>query len=136
MNISNQYSYFESFPPLYLNVYGFSIDSMGIIFTSLLIACAIGAGIFVVIQFLIYEPYTIKNGIGVPEHRLVPGLYASAIAPFGILIFGWTAKFNIHWIVPTIGIVIFQSAVFIVSSPPPFIYQPIRDRYMAVRPQI
>ncbi|GAM42177.1 hypothetical protein TCE0_043f15910 [Talaromyces pinophilus] len=116
LNYSIIYSYFESFPRVYLNVYGFSIDSMGIIFTSLLIACAIGAGIFVAIQFLIYEPYTIKNGIGVPEHRLVPGIYASAIAPVGILIFGWTAKAHIHWIVPTIGIVIFQSAVFIIGS--------------------
>lgn len=69
------------------------------------------------LQFLIYEPYTIKKGIGALEHRLVPGIYASAIAPVGILIFGWTAKADIHWIVPTIGIVIFQSAVFIVSSP-------------------
>lgn len=80
-------------------------------------ACVIGAGIFVVIQFLVDEPYTLKNGIGVPEHRLIPGIYASAVAAIGILLFGWTSRTGIHWIVPTIGITIYQASGFIVNNP-------------------
>ncbi|KAK2596116.1 hypothetical protein QQS21_006463 [Conoideocrella luteorostrata] len=116
LNYSIIYSYFESFPRVYLNDYGFSINSMGVVFTSLLIACAVGVVIMVALQYFVYESYTTKYGIGVPEYRLVPGIYAAAVAPIGIFMFGWTARPDIHWIAPTIGIMIYQCAGFIVSA--------------------
>lgn len=70
-----------------------------------------------IVQFLVDEPYTLKNGIGIPEHRLIPGIYAAAVAPFGIVLFAWTARTDIHWIVPTIGITIYQACGFIVNTP-------------------
>jgi DHA1 family multidrug resistance protein-like MFS transporter len=38
-----KYSFFESFPIVYMGIYGFSIGLMGIVFISLIAACAIGA---------------------------------------------------------------------------------------------
>jgi hypothetical protein len=114
----SKYSFFESFPIVYIGTYGFSIGLMGVIFVSLIIACAIGAATYLLLVWFIYEPYTMKAGIGVPEHRLLPGVFAAALAPCGLFIFAWTARKDIHWIVPTIGIVIFSACVFVVSPPP------------------
>ncbi|KAH3938566.1 hypothetical protein HBI24_227890 [Parastagonospora nodorum] len=41
-----------------------------------------------------------------PEHRIpltIPGLF---IAPIGLLLYGWSAQFHVHWVVVDIGIVI------------------------------
>ncbi|RYP69055.1 hypothetical protein DL769_005373 [Monosporascus sp. CRB-8-3] len=125
------YSYFEAFPLVYQEIYGFSIGIMGVVFVSLLIACFIGAATYLTLHYMVYEPYTIKNGIGMPEVRLVPGLYAGAAAPIGILIFAWTAKDNIHWIVPIIGVMVYSSSQFIIGCVI-FIYLPTSyPRYAA-----
>ncbi|KAG6354279.1 hypothetical protein INS49_004884 [Diaporthe citri] len=68
------------------------------------------------IYWFIYEPYTLKHGIGVPETRLVPGIYAAAAAPTGVFIFAWTARPEIHWMVPTIGVVIYSVAQLILLN--------------------
>lgn len=111
-----QYSYFESFPLVYMGIYNFSIGTMGIAFLSIIIACALAAMTYIALLWYIYEPYTIANGIGVQEHRLFPGIFASIVGPAGIFIFGWTARESIHWVVPTVGVVLYSSSVFIVSA--------------------
>ena len=113
------YSFFESFPIVYLEIYGFSVGIMGVVFLSILVASALGMIVYALLVWYIYEPYTLNNGIGVPEHRLLPGVYAAAVLPAGLFLFGWAARESVHWIVPTIGIVIFSSSVFIVSNPSP-----------------
>jgi DHA1 family multidrug resistance protein-like MFS transporter len=63
-----------------------------------------------------YEPYVYQHGIGSPEHRLLPAVFAALIAPCGILIFAWTSREWINWVVPTIGIVLYMSCVFVVGE--------------------
>lgn len=89
----------------------------GVAFVAILIACLLGAIIFTIVQWFVLEPYTLKHGIGVPETRLVPGFFFAAAAPIGLFIFAWTARADIHWIVPTIGVVIYSTAQFNVSPP-------------------
>lgn len=36
------------------------------------------------------------------------------LPPIGILIFGWTAKPEIHWIVPMIGVTMYPMGVFVI----------------------
>ncbi|KAI5460576.1 cycloheximide resistance protein [Mariannaea sp. PMI_226] len=117
------YSYFESFPIVYIGIYGFSIGLMGVAFLSIIVACFIGAIAYVALVWYIYEPYTIANGIGSQEYRLLPGVYASFICPVGVFLFGWTAKEEIHWIVPTIGVVLYSASLFILANVI-FIYLP------------
>ncbi|KAF7562331.1 hypothetical protein G7046_g1838 [Stylonectria norvegica] len=117
------YSYFESFPIVYMGIYGFTIGSMGVAFLSIIVACFIGVIIYIVLVWYIYEPYTLANGIGAQEHRLVPGVFASFVCPIGIFIFGWTAREEIHWIVPTIGVVLYSASLFILANVI-FIYLP------------
>jgi len=102
---------------VYQGVYGFSGSMASVVFVSILLAGILGAIIFASIQWFIIEPYTLKHGIGVPEARLVPGIYAAAAAPVGIFIFAWTARPDIHWIIPTIGVIVYSTAQLIVRLP-------------------
>ena len=71
--------------------------------------------IYIAIVRYMMEPYTLKNGIGSPEYRLIPGIVAAAFAPAGMFIFGYSARSDITWVAPTIGIALYAGASFIVS---------------------
>lgn len=40
---------------------------------------------------------------GLPEFRVLPMLIAGILCPIGLLIYGWTAHYGVHWIAPNIG---------------------------------
>jgi DHA1 family multidrug resistance protein-like MFS transporter len=88
---------------------------MGVIFISLIIGAGLGVVIYWALVYFIYEPYTLKNGIGHPESRLVPGLFSAALAPAGMFIFGYAAKSDITWVAPTVGIALYAACSLIVS---------------------
>jgi DHA1 family multidrug resistance protein-like MFS transporter len=55
---------------------------------------------------------------------LVPALAGSFLLPTGLFIFGWTARPDIHWIVPLIGVVIFVIGTFLILQSI-FVYVPL-----------
>lgn len=65
----------------------------------------------------LYMRLTERNaGTGKPEFRipiLVPGAFFVTV---GLFIYGWTGKFDIHWIVPNIGSFIFCLACMLCTS--------------------
>lgn len=125
------YSFFESFPIVYIGIYGYSIGIMGVIFLCVIVACIFGASIYLALTKYHYLPYTMQNGIGSVEHRLLPGVFAALIAPAGIFIFAWTSRPEISWVVPTIGIVIYLTCVFNITLSI-FMYLPMSyPRYAA-----
>ncbi|KAK9342426.1 MFS general substrate transporter [Lipomyces starkeyi] len=86
------YSYFEVFPLVYIIIYGMNLGEMGLVFLVVLIACIIAA------------------------HRLVPALFAVFGPPIGLFLYGWTSRESIHWVVPTIGILIYAANDFCRSA--------------------
>ena len=118
------YSFFEAFPIVYLEMYGFSIGIMGVIFTCILVSCIIGIAIYVAYQYFYLIPDIMKNGLRAQEHRLVPALFGSFGPPIGLFLFAWTANSTIHWIAPTIGITIYGGSVFVVMQCI-FVYVPL-----------
>ncbi|KAF2658041.1 cycloheximide resistance protein [Lophiostoma macrostomum CBS 122681] len=118
------YSFFESFPLVYIGTYGFTIGIMGAVFICVIIGAGIGLTIYTLLLVYIYEPYTMTKGIGSPEYRLVPGLFAAALAPAGMFIFGYAAKPDITWVGPTVGIALYAAASFILINCI-FVYLPI-----------
>ncbi|KAL2864801.1 uncharacterized protein BJX67DRAFT_360323 [Aspergillus lucknowensis] len=40
---------------------------MGIVFQCLIVACTIGASIYILLVWQIYEPYALKMGVGMPS---------------------------------------------------------------------
>lgn len=88
---------------------------MGVVFICVIIGASIGLAVYTLLVWFIYEPYTMKNGIGSPEFRLVPGIFSAALAPAGMFIFGYASKSDITWVAPTIGIALYAGTSFIVG---------------------
>ncbi|KAJ8128435.1 hypothetical protein O1611_g5198 [Lasiodiplodia mahajangana] len=44
-----------------------------------------------------------KNGELKPESRLAPMIFGVLLIPAGLIWYGWTAQYKVHWIVPIIG---------------------------------
>ncbi|KAK9481760.1 major facilitator superfamily domain-containing protein [Lipomyces starkeyi] len=118
------YSYFEVFPLVYINIYGMNLGEMGLVFLVVLIACIIASVTFAVYLWLYLEPDIMKRGLRAQEHRLVPALIAVFGPPIGLFLFGWTSRESIHWIVPTIGILIYAGSAFIILQCV-FVYLPL-----------
>jgi DHA1 family multidrug resistance protein-like MFS transporter len=110
------YSFFEVFPLVYPVYYGFSIGLIGVVFLCILVACGLGVAVYVAYLKFYMIPDILKNGFRAQEHRLVPALFAAFGPPIGLFIFAWTAREDITWVAPTIGIVVYGATVFIVMQ--------------------
>ncbi|KAI7213641.1 MFS general substrate transporter [Hortaea werneckii] len=119
------YSFFEAFPLVYIDRYGFNLGQMGLTFLSIIIGVVISIAIYYAYIYKVVEPEIRKFGLGAPERRLVPAIPASLLMPIGLFIFGWTGSVgHIHWIVSVIGIVIFTMGVFVLMQCI-FVYLPL-----------
>ncbi len=108
------YSFFEAFPLVYMETYGFNLGEMGLTFMSVTIGVILSLGWY---WFYIHHnvnPSIRANGLGAPERRLVPALVVTLFVPVGLFIFGWTSREDIHWIVSCIGIVITTIGIFLI----------------------
>ncbi|CAG7983359.1 unnamed protein product [Penicillium salamii] len=110
------YSFFEAFPIVYQGMYGFNLGEMGLAFLAIVVGSIIS---FVVYNFYIHKiflPKAKKGAVQKPEDVLVPALYACFGPAIGLFLFGWAANPKVHWIVPTIGIVIYPACVFVLMQ--------------------
>jgi DHA1 family multidrug resistance protein-like MFS transporter len=82
------YSFFESFPLVYIDIYGFNLGELGLTFLSIGVACVIGLIIYVLYLALYLGPDIAKRGLRAPEHRLVPALFGVCSLPAGLFMFG------------------------------------------------
>jgi DHA1 family multidrug resistance protein-like MFS transporter len=118
------YSFFEVFPLVYPVYYGFSLGMIGVVFTCVLVACLLGIAVYTSYLYWYLIPDIMKNGLRAQESRLVPALFACFGPTIGLFVFGWTARPDIHWMAPTIGIVIYAASVFVVMQCI-FVYVPL-----------
>jgi DHA1 family multidrug resistance protein-like MFS transporter len=118
------YSFFECLPLIFPPDYHFNLVETGLAF----LACGVGATLGQMIYFCYLKWYMIpdnlKNGLREQEHRLVPGAIAAWLLPVGLMVFAWTARPDIHWIVCLIGVVLFVIGFFIVMQAL-FVYLPL-----------
>ena len=107
------YSFFESFPIVFMGMHGFNLGELGLTFLS--ITAGVGVSIISYFAYLYYyvNPRIRAHGLGKPEMRLIPGLLTSFFVPIGLFIFGWTSSESIPWVVPLIGVAIYNMGVFI-----------------------
>lgn len=96
------YTFFEVFPLVFPVYYHFNLGETGLTF----LACQVGATIGIAIYFSYLHWYMIPDdlahGLRNQEHRLIPAIVGSFLIPTGLFIFGWTARADIHFIVPLI----------------------------------
>ncbi|EXJ61179.1 uncharacterized protein A1O5_11971 [Cladophialophora psammophila CBS 110553] len=120
------YSYFEAFPLVYHDRYGFSAGAIGLIFLSAIIGAGICAVIYAIYLQLYFTPRALHINAAIPQERwLIPSMPFSVLCPAGLFLFAWTATATshdangiehptFHWIVPTIGIALFSGGSYVV----------------------
>jgi DHA1 family multidrug resistance protein-like MFS transporter len=82
------YSFFEAFPLVYNEMYGFNLGQLGLTFLSITVGVIIAIAGYWSYIYYVMEPDIRKNGLGAPERRLIPALFSSLFCPVGLFIFG------------------------------------------------
>ncbi|KAI9464084.1 major facilitator superfamily domain-containing protein [Lactarius psammicola] len=104
------YLWFESFPIVFVEIYGFREQFLGLAFLGIL------GGIFVTLPPFFYYLYNVQeklfdeNGQIKPEKRMPVAIVGSFFVPVCLFWFGWTSRTSIHWIVPILGSGLFPIA--------------------------
>ncbi|CAG8387650.1 unnamed protein product [Penicillium salamii] len=125
------YSYFEAFPLVYTDMYGFSLGLTGAAFLSIVVACLVGTLIYLVYVYWYLEPKITTHGPGPQEERLIPAIFASILQPIGLFLFAWSSRKSVHWIVSMVGIALFSTGGFVLFQGI-FMYLPLSyPRYAA-----
>ncbi|KAL4936731.1 hypothetical protein BDV06DRAFT_233082 [Aspergillus oleicola] len=117
------YSFFEAFPIVYQGIYGFNLGEMGLAFLAIVVGSIISFMVYNAYVYRVYTPNARRrksssDGCGQgelamkPENVLVPALYACIGPSLALFLFGWAARASVHWIVSTVGIVIYPGCVF------------------------
>jgi DHA1 family multidrug resistance protein-like MFS transporter len=118
------YSFFEAFPLVYVEMYGFNLGEMGLTFLSITAGVVIATTWYWWYIYYRMEPSIRAHGLVEPERRLVPALFSTFLVPIGLFIFGWTSRPDIHWIVSVIGIAITSIGIFLIIQSI-FLYLPL-----------
>ena len=112
------YSYFEVFPLVYVGIYGFTAGGLSLIFLAIIVGCIIGLSMYYMYSRYYFIPrarkhHAVHRRPVQHEEWLRPGLVGIFGPPLGLFLFAWTARADVHWSVPTIGIVIFATFLFL-----------------------
>ncbi|PLB47573.1 MFS general substrate transporter [Aspergillus steynii IBT 23096] len=125
------YSFFEAFPLVYTDMYGFNLGLTGTAFLSIVVACLVGTLVYLTYVYWYLEPKIIEHGPGAQEQRLVPAIFASFLQPIGLFLFAWSSRQSIHWIVSMVGVALFSTGGFVLFQGI-FMYLPLSyPRYAA-----
>jgi predicted MFS family arabinose efflux permease len=89
---------------VFQGTYHFSSSNVGLAYLGIGVGMFIGLAVFGRISDkLIQRLAAQNNGVFEPEFRLPPMIPAALILPAGLLLYGWTAQYEVHYIVPIIG---------------------------------
>ncbi|KAJ6531380.1 major facilitator superfamily domain-containing protein [Mycena vulgaris] len=111
------YLWFEAFPLVFNDIYHFNQGVSGLPFLAFIVS-----GSFTYTAYCLYQKYHIApryaraaaaNTEVAPEIRLEIGLMASIFIPTSLLIFGFSSKASVHWIVPVIGAALYLPGIFL-----------------------
>ncbi|KAH8889865.1 major facilitator superfamily transporter [Thozetella sp. PMI_491] len=109
------YLQLSTFPRLWQEAYGESVGIAGLNYISLGIGLFLGAQVCAPFQDRIYAALKRRYGVaaGRPEFRTPMMMPGAVLVPVGLLIYGWSAQFRTHWIVPNLGVAIFSMGTII-----------------------
>lgn len=110
------YLLISTFSFVYSDQYGFSEGTTGLSFLPAGLGMLIGVQAFGHIHDYLFR--TAKKDMGPddeyrPEVKLNPWLIipTGLTLPIGLIIYGWTTQYKVHWIVPMLGVVIFSAGL-------------------------
>lgn len=118
------YTFVVASPWVYEEYYDFDLTGQSLSFLGLSIGAILAPFPIMIIDHYIYQPklaqFRETHGEDEqfpPEHRLYPAMIASPILPAALLLFGWTARPEIHWIVPILFQCLSMTASVVIYAP-------------------
>jgi hypothetical protein len=117
------YLLFTTFTDVFEGQYGFSTSISGLVYLGLGVALVTSMFLFNILNGRVQAARMKADGVQRPrpEYRLLLMIAFSPCVGVGLFIYGWTAYYKVHWIVPIIGTAVIGFGAFfvIVSSIPP-----------------
>lgn len=107
------YLLITTFSFVYTEHYGFSEGDSGLTFLPAGLGMMIGVVVFGKLTDSMVKRNQAKGITHKPEFRIAPAMTipCGIALPIGLFIYGWTASFGVHWIVPMIGVLIFSAGL-------------------------
>lgn len=109
------YLLFTTFTTVFEGQYGFSTAVSGLAYLGLGVALVLGVVVFNIMNRSMMAQ--LKGKPPRPEQRLLPMIWFSPFSAVGLFIYGWTAEYRVHWIVPIFGTVFIGYGAFFVLMP-------------------
>jgi MFS family permease len=112
-NFSVLFGFFAAFPYVFAGVYHFNLGEGGLSFLGIGIGSVLATTMYILLDRITYQKQTralqAKGDMTPldPEHRLYAAMIGSFLLPLGLFWFAWTARADIHWIVPMIATIPF-----------------------------
>ncbi|KAH8164328.1 hypothetical protein CIB48_g3938 [Xylaria polymorpha] len=96
---------FTTFPGVFEETYHFGTGVSGLAYLGLGLGFLIGLLVFSFLsdKLLNQKKGDVKDAIARPEERLILMKWIAPITPLGLFLYGWTAEYHVHWIVPILG---------------------------------
>jgi len=112
------YIWFESFPFVFLDIYHWREQLLGLSFLGLFVGSFVAMPPYFAYLYYVQEPKYNDKGELKPEERMPIAIFAALLVPICILWFGWTSRSSVHWIVPIIGSSFFSVASILLFVSP------------------
>ncbi|KAI1104254.1 MFS general substrate transporter [Jackrogersella minutella] len=107
---------FTTFPSVFEGQYGFSPSSAGLAYLGLGLGMLSGLVLFMLLSDKLLGQ--VANGtVAKPEKRLILMKWFAPVTPLGCFLYGWSAYYQVHWIVPEIGTYIMGLGALFVILP-------------------
>lgn len=111
------YCWFESFPIVFIELYGFSLGTEGLAYLGILVGVLIVIPpFFLYLKFVQEKQFNPTTGELQPEKRLPPAFIGAFCIPICLFGFGWTARASVPWIVPIIMSSFFSIGAFLLFN--------------------
>ncbi|KAK4905789.1 hypothetical protein LTR49_024964 [Elasticomyces elasticus] len=101
------YTFIVAAPWVYKTYYGFDVSGQSLSFLGMAVGTGIAPLPLILIDHMLYQPrlHRFRESQSEDErfpaeYRLYPALIASFVLPACLFVFAWTARADIHWIVP------------------------------------
>ncbi|OBA19603.1 multidrug resistance protein 7 [Metschnikowia bicuspidata var. bicuspidata NRRL YB-4993] len=108
------YLWFEAFPIVFFEMYGFTLVEMGASYICLIVGIFVGFCFYLPVIYKIFTKRILRGDQVTPEVLLPLCIVGSVMSPTGLIILAWTATPSVHWIVPMIGGGLFMCGAFII----------------------
>jgi multidrug resistance protein len=107
------YLLLTTFSFVYAGQYGFDTGTSGLTFLPAGLGMMIGVVGFGQLSDAMVKRKQAKGETLVPEIRLAPVLTipCGCALPVGLFLYGWSAQYRVHWIVPMLGVLIFAAGL-------------------------